>query len=385
MDQERRLLLSADAALACVGLYVGAIGPSMSTFAREADVSLDTAGLLLTALALGSVMASGAVTLRLHRYSQRRIAAAGMAAMAVAMLGFALLDRWPALLAAALLVGAAGGFADAGTHGIAARATRPAIAVSRLNVAFALGAIVGPAWAGATIQFLDARWLVFSGISVVIALVAIALATAPEPLRPPNEQPPQLQFGRVPVMALAMGGLLFLYVGAEIGLGAWTTAFTRRAADASLMAAALVTSGYWAALFLGRVANGLLIERGWDPSRILIASILGAGAGSLVLVAGGQLLAVGATGALIAGFCFGPVWPCAMAVALRSGNQSTPAMLVTIGNGGGIVLPWLQGRILVDGGTRAGTGMSAVLCAGMLVVAVLARRRPASRSAAAVQ
>jgi hypothetical protein len=74
-----------------------------------------------------------------------------------------------------------------------------------------------------------------------------------------------------------------------------------------------------------------------------------------------------------------------MAVALRSGNQSTPAMLVTIGNGGGIVLPWLQGRILVDGGTRAGTGMSAVLCAGMLGVALLARRRPASRSAAAVQ
>jgi DHA1 family inner membrane transport protein len=375
VDDERRLLLSADAALACVGLYVGALGPSLSAFADDAGVSLGTAGLLLTALAFGSVGASGAVTLRLHRFSQRRVAAAGMAAMSVAMLGFGLFDMWPLLLAVAVVVGASGGLADAGTHGIAATATRPAVAVSRLNVAFALGAIVGPAWAGVVLQFLEARWLVFAGAGAVAALVAVALFTADDTLRPPGEAPPQLQFGRVPAMALAMGGLLFLYVGAEIGLGAWTTAFTRRAADASLLAGALVTSGYWFALFLGRVANGMLIDRGWDPARVLVAAIAGAGAGSLVLVAGGHLLAVGAAGAFIAGFCFGPVWPCAMAIALRTGNASTPAMLVTTGNGGGIILPWIQGRVLVDGGTRAGMGMSATLCAGMLAIALAAGRR----------
>jgi predicted MFS family arabinose efflux permease len=305
------------------------------------------------------------------------VAAAGMTMMAVSIFGLALFDSWWLLLLAAVAVGASGGLADAGVHGIAAKATNPATAVARLNVAFALGAVIGPAWAGVVLEFLEWRWLVFTGIGGVIAAVAVTLWTAPEPLRLPSDTPAPRSFGAIPIATLAIGCLLFLYVGAEVGLGAWTTAFTRRAADTSLLAGALVTSGYWAALFFGRLANGFAIDRGYDPARILLASILGAGAGCLVLVAGGHLLVVGAAGAFVAGFFFGPIWPCSMALALRDGNDSTPAMLVTVGNGGAIALPWLQGRILVEGGTRAGMGLSVLLCGAMLAIALaIGRKRP---------
>ncbi len=370
MDDERRLLLAADGALGCVGLYAGALGPSLSTFAADAGVSLGNAGLLITALASGGVAASALVTFSLYRRSQRRVAAVGMTAMAATMLGLAVFDNWWLLLVAAVFVGASGGLADSGTHGIAAKALNPARAVARLNVAFALGAIIGPAVAGVVLQFLEWRWLVFSAIALAAAVVAVALWTAPEPLRLPSAAPAPRSLGAIPVAALAMGLLLFLYVGAEVGLGAWTTAFTRRAADASLLAGALVTSSYWAALFFGRVANGYALDRGRDPARILLLSIVGAGIGCLVLVAGGQLLAVGAAGAFLTGFCFGPIWPSSMALALRDGNDNTPAMLVTVGNGGGILLPWVQGKILVEGGTRAGMTMSALLCVGMLALAL---------------
>ncbi|MCA9854509.1 MAG: hypothetical protein KC482_13115, partial [Dehalococcoidia bacterium] len=147
------------------------------------------------------------------------------------------------------------------------------------------------------------------------------------------------------------------------------------AADTSLLAGALVTSGYWAALFFGRLANGAAIDRGQDPARILLLSIVGAGAGCLVLVAGGHVLALGTAGAVLTGFCFGPIWPSCMALALRAGNDATPAMLVTVGNGGAITLPWIQGRVLVEGGTRAGMSVTAILCAGMLAIAMVARRQ----------
>ena len=61
-----------------------------------------------------------------------------------------------------------------------------------------------------------------------------------------------------------------------------------------------------------------------------------------------------------------------------------PAMLVTTGNAGAIMLPWLQGRILVEAGTRAGMGMTAVLVGGpvalgedrIVIVRALEHRKP---------
>lgn len=93
----------------------------------------------------------------------------------------------------------------------------------------------------------------------------------------------------------------------------------------------------------------------------------------MALALGGEVLAVGAIAAVVTGFCFGPIWPSAMTVAAKEASANTPALLVTVGNGGGMVLPWIQGRVLADSGTRAGMGMSAALCAGMLALVALGR------------
>jgi hypothetical protein len=44
--------------------------------------------------------------------------------------------------------------------------------------------------------------------------------------------------------------------------------------------------------------------------------------------------------------------------------------MVTIGNSGGFIFPWLQGRLLVSEGAAAGILLSSVLCAGMLALAL---------------
>lgn len=370
---ERRLLLAAYAAIACIGLYVGAIGPSLEAIADDAGVSLGTAGLVLAALATGSVTGSATVTAWLHRRRQRLVAAAGMLLMAAGLIGLATVSTWPLLLGAAFVTGAGGGLTDAGTHGLAAVSTQPAVAVSRLNIAFALGAIAGPIWAGSVLQLSNARWLVY-GVAAFAAMAAFAgLLRAPDSGRAAPVHHLSLRASAIPMVAILMALVLFLYVGAEIGLGAWTTSATQRAADANLLAGALVTSGYWAALFLGRVVSGAAVARGAAPGRVLGLSIAGAGAGSVALAVGGEVLAVGAIAAVVTGFCFGPIWPSAMTVAAQGSPANTPALLVTVGNGGGIVLPWLQGRILADNGTRAGMGMSAALCAGMMALMVLSR------------
>ena len=370
---EQRLLLAAYAAIACIGLYVGAIGPSLEAIADDSGVSLGTAGLVLTALATGSVTGSATVTAWLHRRRQRLVAAGGMLLMAAGLVGLGLAGTWTLVLAAAFVTGVGGGLTDAGTHGLAAVSSRPAVAVSNLNVAFALGAIAGPIWAGAMLEVSAARWLVYAAVAVAAGFAFAALWTAPESSGSAPVHPVSLRVGAIPKVALLMALVLFLYVGAEIGLGAWTTAATQRAADANLLTGALVTSGYWAALFLGRVVSGIAVSRGASAGRVLVLSIIGAGAGSVALALGGEVLAVGAIAAVVTGFCFGPIWPSAMTVAAKEASANTPALLVTVGNGGGMVLPWIQGRVLADSGTRAGMGMSAALCMGMLVLVLVGR------------
>lgn len=367
---DRRLLSAANAALGCIGLYVGAVGPSLSTIARDGGVALDTAGFVVAALAAGSVAASGLVATKLHRRSQRRVAALGAGGMALGLLALAWAGPWPAILLAALLTGAGGGLADAGTHGLAASAARADVAVSQLNRAFALGATLGPAWAGIVLQTTGDRWPVFLGPAAIAAAVALMLLRAPERQSvTAHVEGSRPVAGRVPATALVMSALLFLYVGAEIGLGAWTTAATRRAADASILSGALVTSAYWGALWLGRVASGIAISRGWASRRVLLASIAGAGLGSTVLALAGGIVWAGAVAAAFTGFCFGPIWPAAIAIGTRDAPPSTPAFMVTAGNGGGIILPVVQGRVLVGAGPREGMALSAVLCLGMMVLA----------------
>jgi fucose permease len=87
----------------------------------------------------------------------------------------------------------------------------------------------------------------------------------------------------------------------------------------------------------------------------------------------------------VTGFCFGPIWPAAMAIATRGTAANSAAVVVTVGNAGGVLLPWLQGRVLVGAGPRAGMAVSAALCAGMLLIAWVALRLRSGQRADAGQ
>jgi predicted MFS family arabinose efflux permease len=368
-----RTRLGALAAIFCVGLYAAALGPSLKFFAEDAGVSLDTAGLVLTAIFVGSIITSAAVAARLHGHEPRQLALIGLVGIVLGNIAIGAFDSFPAVVAGALLLGLGDGLVVAAGHTIAARAyTNVALGVSRLNQSFAVGAVVGPLWAGAVLTTLGERWLVFGGIALVAAASTALLITAGRMSDSDEEATgPQI---RPPLKTMTiLGALLFLYVGAELGLGAWLSSYTERAADAGVMAGAAITAGYWGALFLGRVVSGWGFGRGLHARTALGLSLTGALVGSAVIAGAGDMIAVAAAGAFFTGFCFGPIWPATLALTSAGGHASAPAAMVTVGNAGGIFLPWMQGRSLVTEGPGAGVAISAGLCLLMLVLLVASR------------
>lgn len=366
-------------ALFCVGLYASSFGPVLPFLSDELDVSLDTAGLVLTALFIGSISASASIALLLHGQDTRRLCIAGLMLSAAGVAGLGLAPTFEVALGAAVVLGIGDGLVVAAAHILMPLTSRnvPA-AMNMLNLYFAIGAIVGPIWTGGVLALTDGYALAYGGIAVVMVgtLGAMALARSGQIVMGSTEA----QFRAPPDgTTWVMGVVLFMYVGAEFGLGSWVSSYTRETADAGVMASALLASGYWGALALGRVFAAIYFRRDHEATALLLASVAGAGICTLVLSLSSGNLAVAAISAFGAGLCLGPIWPAVLTIVSARTVGSSTAATVTMGNAGGIAIPWLQGRVLVGAGAAQGVAVTAGLCAAMFVIVAVFRKRSGVR------
>jgi fucose permease len=372
----RLLDIGAFMALFVVGMYAGAFGPVLPFLAEDVGVSLDTSGLVLTALFAGSITASALVAVALHGRDARLLTVAGMVAIVggLLLLGFA--PTWELALAAGALIGAGDGLVIAALHILMSRtAADVPHAINRLNLYFAFGAIAGPAWTGAVLATSGERWIAYAAMAAVAAVATVVLIAAEAPMDPHVDASGEGL--RLPSSATTwiMGLVLFLYVGAEFGLGSWVSTYVRETADAGVFAGALLASGYWAALAGGRLLSAAWFRRGREPALLLTASAGAAGVCALVLALVSGDIVLSAVAAFGVGLCLGPVWPSVLAIASEGAPATETASTVTIGNTGGLAIPWAQGRVLVGSGPAEGVVVTAALCGVMFLIAGAYRLR----------
>ena len=379
----RLLHTAAYMAMFCVGLYAAAFGPALPFIADDMGVSLDTAGLILTALFIGSISASASVAIALHGRDTRALCIAGLTCATAGLLLIGVAPSWPLALAGGVVLGAGDGLLVAATHILMPLTSDDApSAINRINLWFAFGAVCGPIWAGAILASTGERWIVYTGIACVTAATLLVTFAADVAVHHPIAAPDE-RF-RLPgnPTAWIMGGVLFLYVGAEFGLGSWVSSYTRETAHAGVFASALLTAAYWGALALGRVISGVYFSRKRDASALLLAAAGGGGIAALVLALSSGNIAVAGAAAFGAGLCFGPIWPATVAVVTEAAASDATAATVTMGNAGGMAIPWLQGKVLVSTGPSQGVAVTAVLCALMFGAVASFRARRAGSPAA---
>ncbi len=370
-DEYRLLHIGAFMALFVIGTYAGSFGPALPFFAEDVGVSLDTAGLLLTALFVGSILASASIAVALHGHDTRQLTIAGLCAVIAGLLVLAVSPSWQLVLAGGAVLGAGDGLMIAALHILMADTSRDVpSAINKLNVFFAFGAIAGPIWTGAVLATTGERWVAYTGMAAFAALTLGVLLVAtgkPTNMAASVADDQSLRLPGNPT-AWIMGGVLFLYVGAEFGLGAWVSSYSRETAHAGVFASALLASGYWAALALGRLLTGVYFGRGHEASTMLLMGTAGAGISALVLSLSSGNVAVSTLAVFGAGLCLGPLWPATVAIASEGSMANATAATVTLGNAGGLAIPWLQGKVLVGAGPTQGVAVTAALCALMFLV-----------------
>ena len=123
-DDARLLHAACFFALFCVGFYATSFGPALPFFARKLNVDLDTAGLLITGIFVGSIIASGAVTLGLGRGQMRIAVATGLLVASLGLFGLGFAHQWWVALGAVVLLGLGDGLIVAGAHVLIANTSR---------------------------------------------------------------------------------------------------------------------------------------------------------------------------------------------------------------------------------------------------------------------
>lgn len=338
-----------------LGLGLGMIGPTLPTLASQTHTSIGDMGWLFLIGSLGytlGTMISGPVfeRLRAHRVMGiSQLLAAGLLVL------IPIVPRLELLIGILLLKGIADGLINTGSNTLLIWIHREKVGpyLNALHFFFGLGAFLSPFLIAQVTNIVDGYRWAFWGVaafSVLAGLRVLALADD-EGFRPTQTlSQPEAQVAPARIhypLVIAAGLFLFFYVGAELAFGGWiyTYAVTLNLADAA--GAAYLNSGFWLSFTIGRLLSIPLAIHFKPPQVIWVAS-LSCLAALAVLISLPNSSAVLWVAVVIIGFCMAPMWATGFNLAGQSLNLTARlSSLILLGDSfGGMVLPWLVGRVL---------------------------------------
>ncbi|MBP7228377.1 MAG: MFS transporter [Longilinea sp.] len=354
------LMVLSCASFLALGIVTASVGPALSDLAQQTNSDLTAVGSLFTALFLGSLAAQGVTGLLLDRLGPRGLLVSGLSVLGLGVLGMTLSGSLLLAVGCAALAGLGHGTVDVTSNVMISDVfpQRRAAALNWLNMFYGVGAFVGPAVAGVALRLwgkaVPALWL-GAGLELLLAPVFLLLVPARQGAVEKGERAHKELL--LSPLLWSFGVLLLVYVGVENGVGGWVSTYLGETTTMVAADAALVTSLFWLALTVGRFLATLLGVR--VKAVVLLGGSLSiALLGALLFVAGQGHVGLSVAAVIVLGLGFAPIFPTAVAMATAAFRQAPGAaasVLVALGSVGGMVLPWLQGVLLLKLGALACT------------------------------
>ena len=310
-------------------------GGILPALMRQWSLEDSGAGLLLFLAWLGS--STGALAAGSHR---RSVTAGGCLAVAAAL--------------AAMAMGSAQlRFVEMFVYGLGLGAAMTAISLvqaerhahdsgremNRLNMIWAVGAVVCPVLAAHSLRVASPR-AICGGLAAVFAMLGLlalrpAAAEAGQPWTSPV---PGATSGWRSMWPLALVLLAFLPTGIESTMGGWVTEYAQRQQQ-SIATSVAAGSLFWGGILVSRACSATRLLAWRTEHKVLLQSVWTILAGVLLLVMLPNQFGILCGNALV-GFGLGPVYPLALALALR--HRDHPGIFWIAGLGSAL-LPWITG------------------------------------------
>lgn len=358
---------------------MASLGPTLPGLAENTGASLGAIGILFTARALGSLAGSvwgGRVYDHLPGHKVMALMITGMAALTALTPVVPLL--W--ILAAVLfLTGFVQGILNIGGNALLVwvhgRNVGPFM--NGLHFCFGIGTFIAPVIVAQFVALEGGLFWVYLLLAVII-LPTLAVGLLPSPTSPEAART-GLAPRHDPLMITLIALVFGCYSGASLAYGGWIYTYAVEMNLANETTAAYLTSAFWGALTLGRLA-GIPIAARFRPQTILYADFFAALISLLAMLLWPRSLAAVIITSTGLGFALASIYPTTMSLA---GELMTISGKVTglfsIGNSAGsMIIPWIIGQFFEGAGPRS---MALILLIDMLlalgVLAALARRTAA--------
>lgn len=340
------------------GVLMGALGPSLEELAERTNSTLVEIGLISTIAAVGGLAIQGIAGSIIDRRGPLLLTLIGCLLIGIGTFGYTVSEVLIFTLVLALFTGVGHGLFDVSGQMLTTMAfpNHTLRALNSVHLFFGVGAVIGPRVASFAIEAwgtaLPSLWLgcILFAISLagLWALSGVFASRRTEQVAAKNQDAAlSTSLYRSPLLWL-LGLMIVLYVGAEVGIGNWMTAYMERSAGYTTANAALVASDYWFAFTIGRLFATLIGER-LKPHILLVTMLAGSTVGSALLVASVGNGTMTVIAMLVIGFFFGPIYATIMAVATSTfpnAQGKAASFIVATASFGIMTVPWLQGVAL---------------------------------------
>lgn len=342
------------AAFVGLGLISASLGPTLPGLAEQTGTELREISRLFLARSTGYMLGSFVGGRFYDRMPGHPVMAVALLVMALGMLTAPLLPTLWLLSAVLFVIGLAEGTLDVGGNTLLVWVHRSRVGpyMNALHFTFGLGAFLSPLVIAQAVAWSGGIRLGYWMLAIYVIPVLVWLARERSPLPEVEQDRHEAIHINWPLVGL-IGLFMFLYVGVEVGFGGWIYTYAVSMGLASETSAFFLTSAFWGALTLGRLA-AIPIALRVRPRTILLGDILGTLASIALMLAlpkSAWALWIGIFGA---GFSLASIFP---TVITWSERRITVSGLVTsiflVGASlGGMFLPWLIGQLFEGRGPQ---------------------------------
>jgi FHS family glucose/mannose:H+ symporter-like MFS transporter len=375
----RRLVFSAWAGIFVFGLVMAILGAILPSLFDRIDFNKSEAGNLFFIMNLAMLGMSVVFGPVVDRFGYRAFLALCAILVAVAFLFFTLAPGYSFLVAAALLLGIGGGGLNGGSNALTSDLSpgSRSAALNLLGIFFGFGAMLIPLLIGTLLGILGLDAILV--VATVLSLIPFAFFLS---LRfPPAKQArgfPLRQAARVvgnPLLWIC-GFLLFFQSGNEFTVGGWVSTYLNEQFRFAPSAAALFLSGYWGMIMLGRlIVSRRLVHVLRNETLVLASAVLALAATALIAAAPSGALA--GLGVILAGLGFAAIFPTTLAVAGEAFSALTGtafSVIFMIALSGGMIAPWLTGKVAEASGLRTGMIIPVISCVMIILLQLIIMR-----------
>ncbi len=378
----RRLQFSAWAGMFVFGIVMAILGAILPSLFERIGFGAGAAGNLFLTMNFAMLLATLFFGPVVDRFGFRSILAVSAFLVAAAFLLLSRAATYSVVLAAAVVLGLGGGALNGGTNALTSdlhEGEKRGAALNVLGIFFGFGALSVPFLIGTLRERLGlGRILV---LATALSLVPFIIYVV---LRFPRAKHAQgfpikdaAGIARNPLLWLT-GFILFFESGNEFTVGGWISSHLQTTFGVAAGTAALVLAGYWAAVMAGRLVSSRLVRGVRNETLILASAALSLVAALLMALAPSGPAA--AMGAVLIGAGFAAIYPTTLAIVganFAAFTGTAFSVVIALGLVGGMLSPWLAGRIAQASSLRRGFIIPVVNCAMIIVLTLFVRLRTA--------